>query len=322
MLDLRLSILTTIAGTFALLLAASGLAQDNGEVISLQPIAGFSDLADYIEQVEKRPAPPLDAARYAALSDIDLFGLTYWSDGLRVKGFLLKPRSPGPHPAVIYNRGGSRDYGSLTQPTASIQLGELARIARAGYLVVASQYRGNGGGEGQEEYMGRDLQDVLSLIDLLDARSDVDASRLGMFGWSRGGATTFRTLTKSRRIQAAAVGGPAVNYPRIIVEAPEMGEYWSEFVPGYHDDPKAAMAARSVLYWPDKLPRDVPLLIVHGAEDARVATDDILSLALKLEGLDIPYRLVVYEGGDHGLSGHRDEALGQVIGWFDRHLAN
>ena len=310
-----------LAATLIVISSGATEAQDNGDVVSMQPIAGFSGLVDYIRDVEDREATELAPERYHALEEIELFGMTYWSDGLRVKGFLLKPKGPGIYPAVIYNRGGSLEWGSLTHHVASVQLGELATIARAGYVVVASQYRGNGGGkEGHEEYMGSDLRDVLSLFDLLADRPDVDSARVGMFGWSRGGATTFKCLTRSRQIKAAAVGGPAVNYPRIVEEEPEMGEYWSEFVPGYHDDWRAAMEARSVLYWPEQLPKDVPLLIVHGAEDPKVKTQDILSLAMRMDALQIPYRLVIYEGGDHGLSGHRHEAFAQVIGWFDRHL--
>ncbi|MEM7349331.1 MAG: prolyl oligopeptidase family serine peptidase [Acidobacteriota bacterium] len=303
------------------LLAGEVTAQANGEVVSLEPIADFVELVEYVRASEGRAAPALSPERYGALDEIELFGLTYWSDGLRVKGFLLKPRAAGRFPAIIYNRGGSLEYGSLTHRVASVQLGELAILARAGYVVVASQYRGNGGGrEGHEEYMGSDLQDVLSLVDLLAARPDVDAERIGMFGWSRGGATTFRCLTESRRIKAAAVGGPAVNYPRIIAEEPHMGEYWSEFIPGYHDDPQGVMAARSVLYWVGRLPKNVPVLIVHGAADKKVKTPDILTLAMRMEEHRLPYRLVIYEGGDHGLTAHRQEAFGQIIGWFDRHL--
>ena len=304
----------------ALLAPVCALAQSNGEIVSMQRITGFGELVDYVCRTEDRFQPEFDASRYQALDEVELFGVSYWSDGLKVSGFVLTPRAPGIYPAVIYNRGGSMQWGSLTHHVASVQLGELARLARAGYVVAASQYRGNGGGEGYEEYMGRDLQDVASLFDLLAARSDVDPDRIGMFGWSRGGATTFRMLTRSREIKAAAVGGPAVNYPRIIEEEPEMGEYWSEFIPGYHRDPQGVMEARSVLYWVEELPRDVPLLIVHGAADPKVKTQDILSLAMKMDSYQIPYRLVIYEGGDHGLSGHRDEAFAQIIGWFDRHL--
>lgn len=298
-------------------------AQKNGEIIDLVPIKNLVELSEYIHEIEGRDLEkPFDVERFRALVSVRLYGLTYWSDGLRVKGFLLEPRTPlrGLRPALIYNRGGSLEWGSLTHHAASVQLGELARLASAGYVVVASQYRGNGGGEGREEYMGKDLQDVLSLVDLLENRPDVDPERIGMLGWSRGGATTFSSLKKTSKIKAAAVGGPAVNYVRIIEEEPEMAEYWSKFIPGYHDDPKGVMAARSVLFWVDQLPRNVPILIVHGAADKKVATRDVLAVALEMEQLGIPFELSIFEGGDHGLRQHRDDAFEQIIRWFDRHL--
>ena len=99
-----------------------------------------------------------------------------------------------------------------------------------------------------------------------------------------------------------------------------MGEYWSKFIPGYHDDPRAVMEERSVLYWVDRLPKDVPILVLHGAADPKVKAQDVLAVAMKMETHRIPYRLVIYEGGDHGLSAHRHEAFVQVIAWFDRFL--
>ena len=75
-----------------------------------------------------------------------------------------------------------------------------------------------------------------------------------------------------------------------------------------------------MLFWVDRLPKDVPVLIVHGAADPKVKTQDVLSLAIQMGDHQVPYRLVIYEGGDHGLSGHRAEAFAQIIGWFDRHL--
>ena len=70
----------------------------------------------------------------------------------------------------------------------------------------------------------------------------------------------------------------------------------------------------------DRLPKEVPVLIVHGAADRKVKTHDILSLAMKMETHRVPYRLVIYEDGDHGLSAHRQEAFAQIIGWLDRYL--
>lgn len=45
-----------------------------------------------------------------------------------------------------------------------------------------------------------------------------------------------------------------------------------------------------------------------------------LRLALEFEKHRVPFRLVMFEGGDHGISEHRDEVSEQVINWFDRYL--
>jgi dipeptidyl aminopeptidase/acylaminoacyl peptidase len=45
-----------------------------------------------------------------------------------------------------------------------------------------------------------------------------------------------------------------------------------------------------------------------------------LKLAIELDKHRIPYRLKIFEGGDHGLSNHREEVDDEVMSWFDRFL--
>src|SRR5205085_227048 len=65
-------------------------------------------------------------------------------------------------PLIIYSRGGNREFGKLT---AWSRLGFYTYVSN-GFVVLASQYRGNDGGEGREEYGGADVRDVLNLIPL------------------------------------------------------------------------------------------------------------------------------------------------------------
>jgi len=73
---------------------------------------------------------------------------------------MAKPKETGNYPCVIYNRGGNRDFGGLLVAHGAITLGKLAK---EGYVVIASQYRGNGGSEGQEEFGGKDVNDLFIL---------------------------------------------------------------------------------------------------------------------------------------------------------------
>jgi dipeptidyl aminopeptidase/acylaminoacyl peptidase len=89
---------------------------------------------------------------------------------------------------MIFNRGGNGDFGALEDPVLASW---VARFADMGFVVVASQYRGNAGSEGFDTFGGEDVNDVLNLIALLDAHPKADASRIGMYGHSRGGLMTY-----------------------------------------------------------------------------------------------------------------------------------
>ena len=67
---------------------------------------------------------------------------------------MVKPKKPGQYPCVIYNRGGNRNFGQLLVAHAAMTLGELAN---EGYVVIASNYRGNGRSEGRNNLVGMTL---------------------------------------------------------------------------------------------------------------------------------------------------------------------
>ncbi len=300
-------------------------AQVDGEIVRKTKINNFDELITYIRQTELRDSIGLNKSRFQHFEDVSVFGITYLSDGLKVNGFLLIPKPDGKYPAIIYNRGGSLEWGTLTHHVSSVGLGELAKIAKAGYVVAASQYRGNGGGEGQEEYGGRDINDVLNLFNVLAATPQADTSKVGMFGWSRGGMTTFITLKNiknSKRIKAVVVGGPGANLLTAVEDRPILEINWSKIIPGYREDQEQALLERSVLFWAEKLPRDIPILMMHGNADWHVKPSETLRLALQFDKYQIPYRLIMFEGGYHAIREHNDEVYRQIIGWFDRFLKN
>lgn len=306
----------------------------NGKIVSKTPIKDFDDFVQYILRTEKLDPEIYDTARYRKfdpnryqlLPEVELFGITYMSDGLKVNGFLLQPQKEGKFPTIIYNRGGSLEHGSLTHHVSSIGIGELARLAKAGFVVVASQYRGNGSGEGKEQYGGDDLNDVFNLFPLLEKEAKVDMRRLGMFGWSRGGMTTFLSLKRLAKenswpLKAVAVGGPSVNLNRVITERPVLDEWWSTFIPGYNGPNKEEiLKQRSVVNWVDQLPKDIPMLVVQGTHDRSASPEENLVFISLLQKYQLPYRYIMYENGDHGLSKHRDEVFAQLIDWFRRYL--
>ena len=87
--------------------------------------------------------------------------ITYLSDGLKVKGYIAYPVNQSKkYPCIIWNRGGIANKGAIDSFTAR---GLFGQIASWGYVVLASQYRGNAGGEGKDEFGGEDVNDVINL---------------------------------------------------------------------------------------------------------------------------------------------------------------
>jgi dipeptidyl aminopeptidase/acylaminoacyl peptidase len=252
------------------------------------------------------------------LAQVDLKSMTYLSDGLQVKGYLAVPTRGDRWPCVIFNRGGNRAFGALTDGSAARLLGKLAAW---GYVVAASQYRGNAGGEGREEFGGADIHDVLHLIPLLESVPQADTSRLGMYGWSRGGLMTYLALTWTDRIRAAVIGGGMSDAFDTVARRPEMdtGQF-AEVIPDYARSKEAALHARSPVRWPERLHKSTPLLLLHGSADWRVHPTQALAMVAALYASRHPFRFLFFEGGDHGLSEYREEVDALVKAWLDRYV--
>ena len=252
------------------------------------------------------------------LDSIDIYGITYLSDGFKVNGLLVRPKKKGKYPAIIYNRGGNRNFGALKIAHGALTLGE---IAKEGYVVIASQYRGNGGSEGLEEFGGKDVNDITILPQVLKEVESADTNKIGMYGWSRGGMMTYIALTKTEKIKAAVVGGAVSDQFSAIADRPEMEtQVLSELIPNYSENKKTELEKRSAIKWAEELPKNVPILMLHGNSDWRVKPEQSLNLALEFEKHRIPYRLIMFEGGSHGILEHKEEVNEQVIKWFDRFL--
>lgn len=304
-----------------LLIFNSCQSQENDKLLLRQDL--ISDLSKYpiyprlTEEVNDKIEWKED---FKYLDEIDIYVITYLSDGLKVKGLLVKPKKEGKYPSVIFNRGGNRNFGALVIAHGAITLGQ---IAKEGYVVIASQYRGNVGGEGQEEFGGKEVNDITILPEVLKEIESADTDKIGMYGWSRGGMMTYIALTKMDKIKAAVVGGAVSNSFSTIEDRPEMEtNVLAELIPNYQENKQAELEKRSAIKWVDKFPKNVPILMLHGNSDWRVKPEQSLNLALEFEKHRIPYRLIMFEGGDHGISEHKKEVTDQVITWFDRYLKN
>lgn len=256
------------------------------------------------------------AARTREAGLIECRRLRYLSDGVEVVAFLWKPKAHEQPklPLIIFNRGGSRDYSKLT-PTNGFR-----RFALDGFVVLASQYRGNDGGEGQEEFGGADVNDVMNLLPVARALDYVDTRNVFMLGWSRGAMMTALALKHGVQVNAAAIGGPLTDLLAERARRPDVAaRVWSKLIPGYAERPDAVLRERSAVYWPERI--RTPLLILHGGADWRADPSSTLTFAQALQRVGATYQLIIYAGDDHGLRNHKDDSNRRIVEWFRAHAS-
>lgn len=247
--------------------------------------------------------------------DITVSKIIYESDGLNIVGYLVKPAYfEGTLPVIIYNRGGNREYGKIKDTFAKVYFGY---IAQKGFVVLASQYRGNDGGEGREEFGGSDVNDVLRLIDIVKETDYMDENRIYMIGASRGGMMTYICCRKSDDIQAAAIHAGVSNcIDQYNYRGNSMKSVYKSLIGYTPEENEQEYIDRSAVFWANEI--DVPLYIVHGGKnDSRVLTSQSISMAKQLEKHSKVYELVIYEDEDHGLTGVKEEVLINTIEWFN-----
>lgn len=247
-----------------------------------------------------------------ARSAFDCHVVTYASDSQIVSGYVVQPKSGTTHnklPLLVYNHGGNGAFGRI----GTLQLfRKLLPLAKAGYVVVASQYRD------ADEFGGKDVDDVVRLIDLSLALPDVDASHIFLFGESRGAMMSYLVARRCSDITAMASAGGATDLIAGLAWRPEMERVYRARIPGYEKDKKAALQARSALLWAEQLPADMPVLLLHGEADDRVNVEDSRAMAARLQQLGRPVKLIVYPGDNHAIQKNHRAARTEMLKWFQQ----
>lgn len=241
--------------------------------------------------------------------------ISYLSDGLNVKGYLAYPKETSrKYPCIIFCRGGFANAGALDDFYAQ---GILGQIASWGYVVLETQYRGNVGGEGKDEFGGKDLNDVLNLIDLADELDFANNNIWGIEGWSRGGMMTYLALTKNHNFKAAISTGGISDLNCMADNSKFMERLLNHY--GTELNEKLCYN-RSIMNFTEKLSKTTPMLIIHGLNDERISPKQSLDLSYKLVEQNIKHRLILLEDGDHFLKSHKKEVDEFRKNWFGKYL--
>lgn len=139
--------------------------------------------------------PPADKEHPAAMEVIHIP-----SGGVEINGIAYVAAGAGPHPTVVLCHG-------LPGNEKSLDLAQAMR--RAGWTVIAFNYRGSWGSAGQYRF-AQNLEDAEAVLAFARdpahaAKLRIDPARLVIMGHSMGGWVTALTAAKDRKLLGAAM---------------------------------------------------------------------------------------------------------------------
>ena len=223
------------------------------------------------------------------------YKFNYLSDGLKIEGYMSIPfsaeKTQKPAKCVMYNHGGNRNFGKLENNTTAAICSVCNRI------VVASQYRGCGGSEGEDHFGGDDLNDVIKLIDLCEKHfSFIDMDDFCVIGASRGGVMTYPAAKKDSRIKRIVALGAVTDLFTLYEARDDMKTVLKETIGFTPEENPEEYKKRSAVYWAEEI--KVPVLMFHAKLDKQVLYSQAEDLYAKLKDTT-DCTLITYDDDSH-----------------------
>jgi dipeptidyl aminopeptidase/acylaminoacyl peptidase len=248
------------------------------------------------------------------------YRISYLADGLRLTGLLHVPQGKGPFPVIIANRG----YIAKERYQPGMDSRAFSDyMARRGFLVVAPDYRGYGGGDdGPNQFYTGYYADILHLIPMAQALPMAAKGKVGMWGHSRGASITVAAATITDQIAAAVVYAPAPadlaqDYARRARQSgarPDTATW--PFPPAQN---REAYQRVSPINYFDSV--TAPVMLHHGTADTTVDESASVAIAERLRAEGKAVTLHLYKGGGHTLKGEAERLyFTRTLNFFRTHL--
>ncbi len=244
-------------------------------------------------------------------------------DGWNIQGWLAKPANFDPkkqYPLILEIHGGPfTNYGFRFSP-------EVQLYAAAGYMVLYTNPRGSTsyglkfGNSIHHAYPGYDYDDLMSMVNGVISKGNIDEKQLFVTGGSGGGVLTSWIVGKTDRFKAAVVAKPVINWTSFVLTAdfsPFFVKYWFDKMPWEDNEG----------YWkrsPLSLVGNVttPTMMLVGDADYRtpVSETEQYYQALKLQGVDSV--MIRVPGASHGITARPSNLIAKVnniLAWFKKY---
>jgi dienelactone hydrolase len=268
--------------------------------------------------------------------DVELEDVRFRAErGVWIPAIVVKPiKATKPLPAIIClpGTGGTRQQLTDAQLRLSPppRTGWARALAREGFLTISLDYRGSAVREQNivtdavreqlagRSYMGLLVYEVMRAVDYLQTRTDVEPQRIGITGFSLGGAISWYAAAADPRLRVVVpLCSGAGTYDALLNSQPHTRYHSQYFYPAAFlqvfpgDQPElfAALVPRPVLVVGREQDQGMPI------EGLRKLEQEV-SAAYRKRG--VPERFAVHlTPGEHNYS---EEMFAQVKQWFRRFL--
>ncbi len=245
--------------------------------------------ADFERQiVAKKRTDSIYFARGRGVMDVQKITYRSSADGMEIPAYVFAPlekRGAHGHAAMVWVHDGIHGDWSVNYFPFVVE------AVQRGYVIIVPEYRGSTG-YGEAHYMaidygGKELDDVLTAVDILKSLPYVDPDRIGIMGWSHGGFITallaFRTETP---FKAAAAIVPVTNLIfRLSLKGPRYARTYAAEpgIGGLPFEVPDEYIQRSPLYHVEDL--HIPILVHVATNDTDVNYVEDQQLVWKLRAL-------------------------------------
>ena len=320
------------------IIGPSSYSAGSGTTLRVLPAAGGSSPASLplqIDAMRARPYPGSDIVIEAVLdpgANYSRYYVSYLSEGLKIYALMTIPDGEKPStgwPAIIFNHGYIPPdvYRTTERYIAYVDL-----IARSGYIVFRSDYRGHDRSEGAAGGVYTEPNysiDVLNAVASIKRHPDADSDRIGMWGHSMGGYITLRSMVVSQDIKVGVIwAGVVARYPDLFTRW-NAGARNTSAAPGswvYSLEQSYGTVEANPEFWnsisANAYVKDLnrPIQLHHGTADHDVPWEFSEMLYDEMLAANQVSELYTYEGDNHNISNYFSLAMQRTIEFFDRYL--
>lgn len=265
----------------------------------------------------------------ARASEYTRYAVTYESGNLTISGIMNVPAGNGPFPVLILNHG-------YIDPDIYTTGRGLAReqdyLARAGYVVIHTDYRNHAGSDDDPNFefnlrLGY-TEDVINAVLAVKGSKlpYLDGNRVGLLGRSMGGGVTLNAaivrpdLVKAIVLYASVSSNVVDNFNKWIRGSDERRSLAQRIMDRF-GSPEA-----NPTFWQNLSPVNfldrlaVPVILHHGTNDETcpIAWSHATLAALQSKGKNA--KLLVYEGEQHAFGPQWGLSIRRTVSFLDQHV--